>query len=273
MSQSTSNTGTVSTTDGVSLYYRIDGPENAPWLILSNSLATDIRMWDPQLDLFTSSHRVLRYDSRGHGNSGLSPAGFSFTTLASDVVQLMDSLDIRTADMAGISMGGMTGLATALLAPDRIRRLVCCDARADAPDMYRAIWDGNIARLHEGGIGPLCEPTMERWFTTSFRDDPVNAATLDLVRDMISKTPDAGYELAARCLQSLDLLPHLGDIRCPTLYIVGEEDPAAPIAVMQDMADKTPDGRLVIIREAAHLSNIEQPAAFSKAVSSFLNAD
>lgn len=272
MSKTTANTGTITTTDDVSLYYRIDGPEGAPCLILSNSLATDIRMWDPQLDAFTASHRVLRYDTRGHGSSGLSPAGFDFRTLAGDVVQLMDSLDIPTADMAGISMGGMTGLATALLAPGRIRKLVCCDARADAPDMYRSIWDGNIARLHEGGIGPLCEPTMERWFTPSFRQDPANAATLDLVRDMISKTPEAGYELAARCLQSLDLLPHLGGIHCPTLYVVGEADPAAPIAVMQDMADKTPDGSLVIIQNAAHLSNIEQPAAFSKAVSAFLTA-
>lgn len=272
MNDDITKSGHLTTTNGSKLFYTADGPAGAQWLVLSNSLATDNRMWLAQMDAFTTTHRVLRYDSRGHGQSGVTTDPYDFDDLADDVVQLMDHLDISQTDFVGVSMGGMTGLALALKAPSRVRRLVCCDARADAPDAYRTIWDGNIAKLHESGIEALCEPTIERWFTAPFRNDPDNQELLDSVRDMICDTPADGYEGAARCLQSLGLLPHLGDIKVSTLYVVGAQDPAAPVPVMQDMADRTPRSALAVLDDAAHLSNMEQPGAFNDRVLAFLNA-
>lgn len=262
--------GVSAVKDGFSLYYTVDGDSDAPWLVLANSLATDHRMWNAQVYAFTQHRRVLRFDARGHGKSGVSTDAYTFADLADDVVQLMDKQGIDKADFCGVSMGGMTGIALAVHHPDRLNKMVCCDARADAPDPYKAIWDGNIARLHESGIEALAAPTMERWFTEAYRTAPENAETMALVRDMICSTPADGYEGAARCLQALDLLKDLGSIAVPTLYVVGDQDPAAPIAVMQDMADKTPGATLAVIDNAAHLSNMEQPAAFSDTVLTFI---
>lgn len=251
---------------GVEIAWQVDGPEGEPWLILSNSLGTDRRMWTPQLAALTAARRVLRYDTRGHGQSDAGTPPYDFGQVTGDVLALCKALDIRRADFMGISLGGMTGLALAQRAPDLIGRLVCADARADAPPPYKAIWDANIGRLHANGLDALVEPTLERWFTPGFLADAANAATLDLVRDMIGATAPAGYEGAARLLQSLDLLGGLGGLHCDTLYVTGAADMAAPVAVMQDMADRTPGAALTVLPDAAHLSNLEQPAAFLDAV-------
>jgi 3-oxoadipate enol-lactonase len=270
MSQLVSLQDTAIVAGGQSLNYRVDGPDGAPWVIFSNSLATDLRMWDRQLLAFANTRRVLRYDSRGHGGSAVPDGPYGFAEMAEDVAGLMDALAIDKADLVGVSMGGMTGMALAIHHPDRVGRLVCCDARADAPEPYKAIWDANIAKLQADGMAALAAPTMERWFTEDFRKADSNAHILELVTEMITGTPAKGYELAARCLQSLDLLPRLAEIGCPTLYVTGEHDPAAPVAVMQDMADRTPGARLAVIPGAAHLSNMEQPQAFTDIVAGFL---
>jgi len=263
-------TGQVTTAGGVRISYQIDGAEGAPWIVLSNSLATDRRVWDPQMEALTKSRRVLRYDARGHGQSDPGAPPYNLGLLADDVVALMDHLGIETAEFMGISLGGMTGLALAIAHPKRVSKLICCDARADSPDAYKAIWDGNIARLHENGISVLCEPTMERWFTAGFLADTANSETLTTVRAMINTTAAAGYEGAARALQNLDLLPNLPKISCAVLYATGEFDMAAPVPVMQAMCDATPQAEFVVIEGAAHLSNLEQPDSFTKTVTAFL---
>lgn len=256
--------------DGVGISYLVEGPEDAPWLILSNSLATDWRMWEPQIDVLRASRRVLRYDTRGHGQSEAGQAPYSFDQLTGDVLALCDGLSIERADFLGLSFGGMTGLALAMRAPERVGRLVCCDARASAPEPYKAMWDGNIARLHEVGMAGLVEPTIGRWFTAPFIDASENSETLDVVRSMIRDTSPVGYEGVARLLQSLDLQSGLGALRPETLFVTGEADMAAPVAVMQEMADRTPGASLTVLPNAAHLSNIEQPEAFSNAIKGFL---
>ena len=264
--------GEVSAPDGTNLFYQVDGEKGRPWLVLSNSLATDVRLWEAQLASLTKSHRVLRYDIRGHGKSGAASAPYNLNMLVGDLIALFDALEIERADFVGISLGGMTGMEMAITHPGRINRLVCCDARSDAPDAYKAIWDGNIARLDEGGLGAVCEPTLERWFTAGFLQDPANLDVLAMVRSMILGTTRDGYEGVARCLQGLDILPRLGGIKCPTLYVVGEFDLAASIAVMEDMKDRTSGAEILILKIAAHLSNLEQPHAFAAGVQAFLKA-
>ena len=263
-------TGVLPGAGGTAIAYQIEGADGAPWLILSNSLATDRRVWGPQMASLAAARRVLRYDTRGHGQSEAGQAPYDFDQLTGDVLALCDALAIDRADFMGISLGGMTGLALALRAPERVGRLVCCDARASAPEPYKAMWDGNIERLHNVGIAGLVEPTLERWFTAPFLAAQENAATLDGVRAMIAATSAVGYEGTARLLQSLDLLERLEDLSCETLYVTGESDLAAPVAVMQEMADRTPVASLTVLPQAAHLSNIEQPQAFTDAIRGFL---
>ncbi|MEP3275448.1 MAG: alpha/beta fold hydrolase [Stappiaceae bacterium] len=256
--------------DGVSLSYSVTG--SGPWLVLSNSLATNKEMWQPQLAEFAKSYTVLTYDTRGHGMSGTGNAPYNFSVLASDVVAIMTKLNIASAKFLGLSLGGMTGLALALEHPEKLDSLVCCDARADAPEPYKAIWDQNITRLHEGGMSAIADGTLARWFSTPFNAEPENAETIDKIRRMILSTPPEGYEAAARCLQSLDLLKDLSQITVPTSYIVGEFDMAAPLSVMQDMASRTSGGTLRTIPGAAHLSNVEKPNEFLSAALDCLNA-
>ncbi|MEP1929663.1 MAG: alpha/beta fold hydrolase [Roseibium sp.] len=267
---SLSVSGSVAGAGGAMISYQIDGPQDAPWLILSNSLATDRRLWEPQMAGLTASRRVLRYDTRGHGKSDPGQAPYSFDELTDDVLALCAAIGIQRADFMGISLGGMTGLALALREPKLIGRLVCCDARADAPAPYQAIWDANIAKLDEVGIGGLIDPTMQRWFTGPFLVDAENAELLDLVRQMIASTSPVGYKGAAQCLQSLDLLKDLGQIECPTLYATGENDMAATVAVMEDMTSRTPNSVFKIVPDAAHLSNLEQPKTFLAIAQEFL---
>jgi len=260
----------ITTADGVRISYNVEGPEGAPWIVLSNSLATDRHVWDPQIAALTATRQVLRYDSRGHGLSDAGTSPYNFDQLADDVIALMDHLDVKIADFMGISLGGMTGLAVALKHPTRIQRLVCCDARADAPDAYKNIWDVNIARLQASKLEALCAPTMERWFTPAFLVSDQNAEVLSAVRSMINATSATGYEGVGRCLQSLDFLGDLPKISCPTLYVTGEFDLAAPVAVMQNMTEITPNAKFEVVKSAAHLSNIEQPDRFLNAIKDFL---
>lgn len=262
--------GEITAPDGVELFYQVDGEEGRPWVVLSNSLATDLRLWAPQIASLTERFRVLRYDTRGHGKSGVAKAPYNLKMLTGDVLALFDALEIERADFVGISLGGMIGLELAISHPDRIKRLVCCDARADAPDAYKSIWDGNIGRIADGGLAAVCEPTLERWFTADFLKDPANLDVLATVRSMILGTSRDGYEGVARCLQSLDILPRLGAIGCPTLFIVGESDPAASVAVMEDMRNRTPNAEMLILRNAAHISNLEQSQAFGDGIAGFL---
>lgn len=268
---SLATSGEIAGATGTMISYQVDGAEGAPWLILSNSLATDRRLWEPQLAGLTASRRVLRYDTRGHGKSDPGNAPYDLDQLTDDVFALCAALEIEKTDFMGISLGGMTGLALAVRAPKLVRRLVCCDARADAPAPYRAMWDTNIAKLTDVGIGGLIEPTLQRWFTGPFLANIGNAATLDLVRQMIGATSPVGYRGVAQCLQALDLLKNLDQIQCPTLYATGEHDMAAPVAVMEDMAARTAGAVFKVIPDAAHLSNLEQPDAFLSIALEFLN--
>lgn len=264
-------TNFLTLSDGTRLHFRTEGPVDGEWIILSNSLATDLRLWDRETKFLAKTRRVLRYDVRGHGQSDPARGPYDFDLLCGDLVQLMDHLLIEKADIMGISLGGMTALAMGIKHPQRVSRILCCDARADAPDLYKAIWDKNIAGLHSQNLSALCEPTLERWFTGPFLKNPANSALLDLVREMFNATSPIGYEATARCLQSLDLKRHLKDLPHPTLFVTGDADLAAPVAVMQEMAELAPNSEFQTIENAAHLSNLEQPEAFERVITAFLN--
>ena len=253
---------------GGSLFTRVDGEGGRPWLVLSNSLAADHTMWDAQMPLLTERYRVIRYDTRGHGRSEAPPAPYSFDNLIGDVVAVMDHHGATRASYMGLSLGGMTGLGLALKHPDRLEKLVCCDARADNPEPFVKSWDDRIAVVDQKGTDGLVAGTIERWLTPGFRErHPDEEAKLAA---QIRATSAEGYKGCAAALKTLNYLKDLGRLAVPTLYVVGAEDGGAPLPAMQAMADATPGGRLAIVPDAAHIANVDNPAGFADALRGFL---
>ena len=173
------------TVNGVRLHYRMGGPEGAPWVTFSNSLATDLHLWDAQVALLADRFRILRYDTRGHGKSGVTPAPYDFDLLQSDVIGLWDGLGIQESHYVGLSLGGSTGIGLAIHHPGRIASLAACDCRVTAPPAFRQAWEARIAIVRADGMEGLVEETMARWFTA-----PILAADppeLAKIRSMIGR--------------------------------------------------------------------------------------
>lgn len=253
--------------DGFSLNTRVDGAGD-DWIVLSNSLGADLTMWDDQIELLTTNYRVLSYDTRGHGGSDTPGAVTSFADLNGDVIALMDHFGIETAAFMGLSMGGMTGMGLAIDHADRVSRVVCADARADAPAPFQANCDARIAAVTEGGLEAIIEGTLGGWLTEGWRN--ANPERVAQVRAMVLANDPQGYIACCHALKGLDCLRRLGDAGAPVLYVGGDQDMGAAPAVMQEMADATPGGRYVSIPDAAHVANINAPEAFNAAIAAFL---
>ena len=256
--------------NGINLKYRVDGPRDAPWLTLSNSLATNLSLWDAQVAELASTYRVLRYDTRGHGGSDAPDGPYTLAMLCDDVLGLLDALGIETTHFVGISLGGMTALELALALPDRVDRIAVCDSRADAPPAFANSWDERLAIAAEKGMEGLVEATLARWFSEGFlaQDPPA----LTAVGDMIRGTSLAGYIGCIHALQKLDLLPRLGGVTVPTLFVSGADDMATPPQAMRAMHAAVLGSQFVLIDPAGHLSNVENPDDFMAALAPFLRA-
>nr|WP_306268987.1 3-oxoadipate enol-lactonase [Pararhizobium sp. IMCC3301] len=250
------------------LNYRIDGPDVGPWIVLSNSLGATLEMWAPQMEMLTATFQVLRYDTRGHGGSDAPTGPYDFDDLTGDVIALLDHLEIETAAFMGLSMGGMTGLGLALDHSQRIERLVCADARADAPEGFRTSWDERIAKVERGGLEAIVEGTLSSWLTPDWH--AANPQAARNIADMVLCNDRNGYIACCRALQGLDYLRRLPEISVPVLFVGGALDKGAAPEVMQAMADATPDARYHSIEGAAHVANINAPEAFNSAIEPFL---
>ena len=260
-------TGTVAV-NGTEIATRIDGAEDAPWLVLSNSLCSDMSMWDPQIDVLTRHFRVLRYDTRGHGASAVPAGPYSFADFTGDAIGLMDHFGIGQACFMGVSLGGMTALGLGLAHPGRFARLVVADARAVAPEDFRAGLEGRIKAVEEGGIGAIVEGMLESWLSPETIAARPEAA--DQVRAMVSGTDPAGCIATCRALQRLDYIDGLSGLALPVLYICGSDDTRTPPEAMREMAEATPDSAYVELDGARHLANLDHPEEFNAAAVAFL---
>ncbi len=255
--------------NNVDIAVRIEGENGRPWIVLSNSLAANYDSWDDQLSLLTENFRVLRYDTRGHGRSSAPAGPYTFGHLTGDVIGLMDHYKIASATFLGLSMGGMTGLGLAIDHPHRVSRLICCDARADAIPPFIDNWNARIASVEEAGnMDPIASFNKQRWFTPAFCD--AHPDVVQKAMDMILATSTQGYIGCARALQTLDYKRHLGRIACPTLFLCGAQDTAAPAAVMQEMAALVPGAGLKLVDPGAHVCNMESPESFNAIVGEWL---
>ena len=256
--------------NGVGLNTVVDGDDGSdkPWIVLSNSLGSNLSMWDDQIETLSRTYRVLRYDTRGHGGSDIPTGDYQLADLVADVVGLMDAHRIDKAAFMGLSMGGMTGMGLALLHPSRFSGIVVCDARADAPEGFKKSWDDRSAFIRDNGMAALVAPTLERWLSPSFRESaPERARWLG---DMVANTAPDGYIGCAMALKQLDYLKDLPKVTVPMLYVGGEIDAGAMPDVMQAMADATPGADYIQIEGAAHIANVDNPAAFNSAIAPFL---
>ena len=258
------------TVNGNIFNYQIDGLEDAPWVIFSNSLATDLRMWDGQVEVFKNRYRILRYDTRGHGRSAASTAPYTFDLLVSDVIGLMNALSIEKAHYVGLSLGGMTGLGVALGHGDRLLSLTVCDARALAETEWAEAWNDRIATVREMGMEPLVEPTIGRWFTEACQQN--EPQMMDKVRSMIRQTSAEGYIGCALALQKLNYIQRLGEITLPTLFMTGASDHSTPPEAAKAMHGLIKGSTCVIVDPASHISNMENPGQFDRALAEHLDS-
>ncbi len=248
------------------IHYALEGQAVKPVLVLSNSLGTDFSMWDPQVAEFVKSFRVLRYDTRGHGRSPVTPGPYSIGQLAEDVLGLADALKMDRFHFCGLSMGGMVGMWLAVNAPQRLLKLVLCStaAKIGTPEM----WNARIDTVRKQGMKPVAAATIERWFSPAFRAK--NPATVASIQKMLEAAHPEGYAACCAAVRDFDFCEQLQRIRTSTLVISGTYDPATPPADGRFLTDHIQGARYVELN-AAHLSNVEDPDRFTREVSTFLN--
>jgi len=256
--------------NGIQMHYELHGKEGAPWLVLSHSLACSTRMWDEQVAAFQGRYRILALDTRGHGRSDAPAGPYTLEQLANDLKFLLDLLGVVGAHFCGLSMGGMIGQTCALKYPGTFSSLVLADTTSRQPADAWPVWQERIRTAETIGMQPLVEPTLSRWFTEPYRK--AHPETMQRIGALIASTPVAGYVGCCNAIPKINLTARLKEIRCPILVIVGEADPATPVAMAREIHDHAPGSKLVVIPDAAHLSNIEQAAAFNGALDEFLRA-
>jgi len=255
---------------GIEVNYELHGKEGAPWLVLSHSLACSVRMWDPQIAALEDRYRILAYDTRGHGASEATKGAYTLELLADDLFFLLKELKIEKTHYCGLSLGGMIGQTFALKYPGVFQTLTLADTTSRYPAEGGPLWVERIKTAETKGMEPLAQPTLERWFTEPFRNH--NAAAVDAVRKLILATPVAGYIGCSHAIPKINLTARLKEIRCPILVIVGEQDPGTPPAMAREIHENAPGSKLVVLPQAAHLSNLEQPGGFSRALGDFLSS-
>ncbi len=254
--------------NGITINYQIDGPDNAPYLVFSNSLATSLAMWDEQAAALKDSYRVLRYDQRGHGATD-APAGcYTYDTLLADALGLLDALSIKKAHFAGLSMGGATALGLAERHPDRFDRIIVCDSPFQSTPQSSQQWEERIAVAQKQGIEALVEPTVSRWVPPEILAK--NPPYVDKIRAMIRATPVNGFIGCAAALADHDYASAVATVKHPVLFLGGEKDAAT--TPMRKLNDRLPGSRFVALADAGHISNMDRPAEFTKAIRDFLNA-
>lgn len=255
----------ITTDDGCRIYVQVEGADDAPALVLSNSLGTNLHMWDDQADAFAGHFRLVRYDRRGHGQSAVPPGPYSMERLGRDVLAILDALGIEKANWCGLSMGGMVGQWLGANAPERIEKLILSNTSAYYPD--KTPWNDRIKFVRENGLAALVEPNMQRWFTDGFRARAPQ--TLDRMKQMFVATDPQGYIANCEAVRDMDFRASNPRITLPTLVIVGAKDPATPPAAGEAIAAQI-KGAKVASLDAAHIANVEQPQAYTDTVLDFL---
>jgi 3-oxoadipate enol-lactonase len=256
--------------NGTELFVSTQGRADGPWVVLLNSMAADTSMWSPQVDALASRYRVVSMDWRGHGRSRDEPAPYTLDMLTSDVLGVMEALGVSRPHLAGTSLGGMIGMLIAIEGRVPLASLTVCSALPRiAPAMAQA-WSDMAAQVRREGMAPAVAGTISRWFTPAYAQ--ANPAVVEHTRRMIASTTTDAYTGCIAAFRNLDLFEELSRIVVPTLFMVGEHDPASTPEIMRGMHERVPGSRYQVVRDAAHLPSLEQPQAVSRALLDFFDS-
>jgi 3-oxoadipate enol-lactonase len=246
-------------------HYALSGSAEAPVLVLSNSLGTNFSMWDPELPAFEKHLRILRYDTRGHGQSSVTPGPYRIEQLGRDVLHILDRLSLERVHFCGLSLGGMTGMWLGINAPERLQKLILCNTAARIGSAET--WNARIEAVRKSGMKSVAPAIVERWFTPAFR--AAAPETIAQTLRMIETSPPEGYAACCAAIRDMDQREAISSINVPTLVIAGAQDPATPPADGKFLVSKIQGAQYVEL-PAAHLSNVEAAAQFSSEVLHFL---
>jgi 3-oxoadipate enol-lactonase len=227
--------------------------------VLSNSLGTDMGMWDDQLAALADRFRLLRYDQRGHGRSPAPPGPYTVAQLAGDTLKLLDRLGLERVSFCGVSLGGMTGMWLAVNAPERLERLALCCTSAHLPP--RENWTERAATVRAQGMEAVVDAALERWFTPALAE--LRPEAVERTRRALLDTPAEGYAGCCEAIATHDLRAELGSIRVPTLVLAAADDPATPPEHGRLIAETIDGARFVVLERGRHLAAVEEPEAFS----------
>ncbi len=251
--------------DGCLLNVSVEGRQSGPTLMLSNSLGSTMQMWEPQMKALTQVFRVIRYDRRGHGKSGVPPGPYSMERFGRDVLAILDDLNIDHVHWCGLSMGGMVGQWLGANAPERMGKIILANTACYYPDPSN--WLARIKAVKEGGLAAVADAVIANWLTADFRErEPLVTANM---KAMMLATPVQGYIACCEALSTLDQRELLPKVKSPTLVIAGRHDMSTPVAAGEMIRSKIPGASMTLL-DAAHISNVEQPHAFTDAVVGFL---
>jgi 3-oxoadipate enol-lactonase len=251
----------------VDLFYEWEGREGAPAVVFSNSLGTTHQMWNSQVEAFSKDFRILRYDSRGHGQSSVTPGSYHVAQLANDVVQLLDALKIERVFFCGLSIGGMVGMQLGLTSPARLHKLVLCNTAAQigTPDT----WSARITAVQQGGMKAIAGAVIDRWLTAGWRAS--HAGETAKVQEMVESADAGGYVASCAAVRDADFRKTVLGLQTPTLIIAGSHDPATTPADGQFLESRIRGAKYVEL-PSAHLSNIEARDEFNQTVLGFLKS-
>jgi 3-oxoadipate enol-lactonase len=254
--------------DGTPIHVEVEGKADAPVLMFSNSLGTNLHMWDEQAEALAKKYRIVRYDQRGHGKSGAPEGAYSIERLGRDVLAILDALEIPRVNFCGLSMGGMTGMWLARMAPERFDKMIFANTapKSQTPDS----WNARIRTVRAKGLEAIADAVLGIWFTKEFREK--EASRVARMRAMMVANDPAGYVGCCAAVRDMDQRWAIGDIKLPSLIIAGRGDNATPLKDSEFMADRIAGAEIVVL-DAAHISNVEQGVAFTRALEQFLAKD
>ncbi|MDM1262726.1 MULTISPECIES: 3-oxoadipate enol-lactonase [Acinetobacter] len=253
------------TSQDAEINYQTFGDATKPALVFSNSLGTNFKMWQPQIDHFQQDFFVICYDTRGHGASSAPQGPYTLDQLGQDVVNLLDHLNIEKAAFCGISMGGLTGQWLAINKPERFSHVVVCNTAAKIGQ--EQAWNERATLVREQGLAPIASTAAGRWFTEPFIQS--NAATVATLSNDLGAGSPEGYASCCEALAKADVREQLKDIQVPVFIVAGQQDPVTTVADGEFMQQRIANAELFEIN-ASHISNIEQPEAFNQAVQAFI---
>jgi 3-oxoadipate enol-lactonase len=251
---------------GIDVNYEVTG--QGPWLTLSNSLAANLEMWDAQLALLNRHFTVLRYDTRGHGQTQGTEGPYTLEQLADDIHGLLTHLGVARTHWIGLSLGGMIGQVLAIRHPHILDHVVIADSTGKAAPNAATMWGDRAALARTQGMATLVQPTLSRWFTDSYREK--TPTVMARIGHMIETTSVAGYAGCCAAISVINNHEGLQQLQIPALILVGDQDQATPPAASEQIHQHWPNSSYVVLKDAAHLSNVEQAKAFNDAVMKFL---